>query len=71
MNNTILITCVNLGTTKEVSKGTSLYEVINEFDVKMKNPILGALVNNVLEELTFLVFHPISLQFIDITHPMV
>jgi len=35
----------------------------------MKNPILGALVNNVLEELTFEVFHPISLQFIDITHP--
>jgi uridine kinase len=35
----------------------------------MKNPILGALVNNELKELTFEVFHPISVQFIDITHP--
>jgi uridine kinase len=69
MNQSIAITCVNTGTTKNVSKGTSLDKVIIEFGVVMKNPILGALVNNVLEELTFEVFHPISLQFIDITHP--
>jgi uridine kinase len=69
MNPTIAISCVNSGATKYVSKGTSLNEVINEFGVKMKYPILGALVNNVMEELTFLVFHPVSIQFIDITHP--
>jgi uridine kinase len=69
MNNTITITCVNSGTTREIRKGTSLYDVIKDFDVKMGNPILGALVNNVLEELTFLVFHPVTIQFIDITHP--
>ena len=69
MNHSIAITCVNSGTTKKVSKGTPLYQVIKEFGVKMNNPILGALVNNVLEELDFLVFHPISVQFIDITHP--
>ncbi len=69
MNNTITITCVNSGNTREISKGTSLYDVIKDFDVKMGNPILGALVNNVLEELTFLVFHPVNIQFIDITHP--
>ena len=66
---TISVTCINSGTTKTVNKGASLSEVIKEFGVKMKNPILGALVNNVLEELTFLVFHPISVRFIDITHP--
>jgi len=69
MNSTIAINCVNSGTTKVISRGTSLNELINEFGVEMKNPILGALVNNVLEELTFEVFHPISVQFIDITHP--
>ena len=69
MNPTIAITCLNTGTTKKVSKGTSLDKVAREFGVEMKNPILGAMVNNVLEELDFLVFHPISVQFIDITHP--
>jgi uridine kinase len=69
MNTTIAINCVNSGTTKIVGKGTSLHEVIEQFDVKMKNPILGALVNNVLEELTFEIFHPVAIQFIDITHP--
>ncbi|MEI8047278.1 MAG: nucleoside kinase [Bacteroidota bacterium] len=69
MNTTIAINCVNSGTTKIVGKGTSLREVIEQFDVKMKNPILGALVNNVLEELTFEIFHPVAIQFIDITHP--
>jgi uridine kinase len=69
MNPTIAITCINTGTTKRVSKGTQLDKVAKEFGVVMKNPILGAMVNNVLEELDFLVFHPISVQFIDITHP--
>lgn len=69
MNPTIAITCINTGTTKKISKGTPLNKVVKEFGVDMKNPILGAMVNNVLEELDFLVFHPISVQFIDITHP--
>lgn len=69
MNPTIAITCVNTGTTKKVNKGTPLDKVAKDFGVEMKNPILGAMVNNVLEELDFLVFHPVSVQFIDITHP--
>jgi len=69
MNKTIAINCINSGTTKVVSKGTSLNEVIKQFAVKTENPILGAMVNNVLEELTFEIFHPVSIQFIDITHP--
>jgi uridine kinase len=69
MNKTIAINCINSGTTKIVSKGTTLNQVLKEFGVQSKNPILGAMVNNVLEELTFEVFHPISVQFIDITHP--
>lgn len=69
MKSTITINCVNSGTSKTVRRGTSLNELIKEFGVEMKNPILGAMVNNELEELTFEIFHPISVQFIDITHP--
>jgi uridine kinase len=69
MNKTIAINCINTGTTKIVRKGTTLNEVLKELGVKSKNPILGAMVNNVLEELNFEVFHPVSVQFIDITHP--
>jgi len=69
MNKTIAIHCINTGTTKIVSRGTSLVQVIRDFGVKMKNPILGALVNNVLQEINFEAFHPLSVQFIDITHP--
>jgi len=69
MNPTVAVTCINSGTTKKVAKGTPLTQVIKEFGVIMNNPILGAKVNNVLEELTFLVFHPIEVQFIDITSP--
>jgi uridine kinase len=69
MKKTLAVNCVNTGSTKLIPNGTPLNKVIEEFGVKMKNPILGALVNNVMEELTFEVFHPISVQFIDITHP--
>ena len=69
MDKTITINCVNSGNTRTVKKGTSLNEVIAEFGVKMKNPILGALVNNIVEELSFEIFHPVSIQFFDVTHP--
>jgi uridine kinase len=69
MNSTIAVNCINSGTTRTIRKGTSLSELITEFSVEMKNPILGAMVNNELEELSFEVFRPISIQFIDITHP--
>lgn len=50
-------------------KGTTLRQVVDEFALTLENPILGALVNNTLEELTFEIFHPKTIQFIDITHP--
>lgn len=69
MNNQLKITCINTGSVKPVSKGTTLNQVISTFGVKMDSPILGALVNNELQELTFEVFHPITVQFITIIHP--
>ncbi len=69
MLKTVAINCVNCGTTKTVSKGTTLNEVLKEVEVDTKNPVLGALVNNRFEELSFEIYHPITVQFIDITHP--
>ena len=69
MLKTVAINCINCGTTKAVSKGTSLNEVLKEVEVETKNPVLGALVNNRFEELSFEIYHPITVQFIDITHP--
>ena len=69
MNTKIAVACINSGSTKLFPKGTSLNQVIKEFNVELKSSILGALVNNELRELSFEVFHPVSVQFIDINHP--
>ncbi|MBK7215418.1 MAG: nucleoside kinase [Bacteroidales bacterium] len=69
MTQTVQIKCLNTASVKPVPRGTSLQQIIEEFGVEMKNQILGALVNNVLEELSYEVFHPKTILFIDITHP--
>jgi uridine kinase len=69
MNNPVQVKCLNNGITQLVEKGTSLFQVIKDFNVSLKNPILGALVNNTFKDLSFEVFHPKSILFIDITHP--
>ena len=69
MNTKIVVACVNSGSSKLFPKGTSLNQVVKEFCVEMKSDILGALVNNELRELSFEVFHPVTVQFIDINHP--
>ncbi|TAJ14137.1 nucleoside kinase [Marinilabiliaceae bacterium JC017] len=69
MDKTILIKCVNTGETKRFSRGVNLQEVAGVMKPTLKNPILGALVNNKLTELNYEVYHPKNVQFIDITHP--
>ncbi len=68
MNTNIAVNCQNTGTTKLVPRGTSLNQVINEFGVELSNPILGAMVNNEVRELSFELFHPVTVYFFDISH---
>jgi len=68
MNTNIAVTCQNTGSTKLVPRGTSLNQVIREFGVELNNPILGAMVNNEVRELSFELFHPVTVQFFDINH---
>lgn len=54
---------------KKYPIGTSLAEVVKEIDHGLKNPPLGALVNNKIKELSYVVYKPKTIRFIDITHP--
>ncbi|MDD2563177.1 MAG: nucleoside kinase [Salinivirgaceae bacterium] len=49
--------------------GTSLDEIIAELKIKLKYPIIGAMVNNKLKELDYAIFKPKTIKFIDLTHP--
>jgi uridine kinase len=68
MGKLIKITCLNNLVTKEYKLGTSLNEIIKDQKIKLTYPILGAMVNNELEELTYEIFKPKTIKFIDITH---
>ena len=47
--------------------GTSLFEIAQDMEIKLNYPILGARVNNKLTELTYKVYRPKFVEFIDIT----
>ncbi len=66
---TIKVRCLNNGVVHEIPRGTSLLQIADIFNVKLSYPILGALVNNCIEELSYEVYQPKKISFIDITHP--
>ncbi|OQC61479.1 MAG: Uridine kinase [Bacteroidetes bacterium ADurb.Bin012] len=66
--NTIEIICQNCDERREFPKGITLAEVSRQFNVKLKYPILGALVNNKLRELSFDLYKPKTVNFIDFSH---
>lgn len=68
MNN-IKIKCFNNNQTIEIPKGTKLLDAAKLFNIQLKNPVLGAMVNNKLREASFEFYHPKTVRFIDITHP--
>ncbi len=65
----IEIKCINNQTYKKYTKGTTLEAIAYDQKITLRSTILGALVNNNLEQLPFEVFHPKTVEFIDITHP--
>ena len=68
MRNEVEIICENTNQRKKLKPGLSLPEIAKAFGVNLKQPILGAMVNNELKELDYQVFTPKSLRFFDITH---
>ena len=68
MGKSIKINCLNNKKVKNYQLGTSLLDIINDQKIKLDYPILGAMVNNQLEELSYEIYKPKTIDFIDITH---
>ena len=66
--NTVKIICENNDSVMHVVKGTSLLDVLSILSLKNDNPYLAAYVNNKLKELTYNIYEPVSIRYIDITH---
>ncbi len=69
MSKQIEIKCLNNDSYKKYNRGITLKEIATDQNIVLKSEVLGALVNNSLEQLSFEVFHPKTIEFIDITHP--
>jgi len=52
------INCLTTGIIKEYPLGTNLKEIIEDQNIKLQHPILGARVNNEIEELNYEIFKP-------------
>ena len=69
MRKDLEIICENTNERKKLKPGLSLFEISQQININLKYPVLGAMVNNVLKELTYEVYSPKTIRFIDITHP--
>lgn len=69
MENKITIRCINTGTYKDFPVGTSLIEILKEFNIKSEHKIVAARVNNKTEPLDYQAYNNKTVNFIDITEP--
>lgn len=67
--NTIDIYCVNTGEKRVYPLGVTLMEIKDDFKVSLNNPVIGALVNNKVKELSFVFVKNKKVEFIDYSHP--
>ncbi len=58
--------CANLA--QDFAPGTTLKEIYGAFRPELRFPVLGALVNNKVKELDYMVFKPKKIMFFDIMH---
>ena len=69
MNKQIKIYCENTQKEKSYPFGTRLHDIIIDQKIDLKFPILGAMVNNQLKELDYLIYKPKTVRFINYLHP--
>ncbi len=65
----IKIYCENTGIEKSYPFGTTLSDIIDDQQIDIGYPVLGAMVNNTLKELDYLIYKPKTVRFIDYRHP--
>lgn len=66
---TIQIFCENTSSLHDVRPGAKLSELCKTIDHKCKYRALGAIVDNQLKELSYNVYSPHIIKFIDLSHP--
>lgn len=69
MKRTVQIKCLNNNQSKAYPRGTNLQEIADDQNIKLNNPIIGAYINNDLAELSYEVYKPKNIRFIDLTEP--
>lgn len=65
--NKIRVICENDNSIREVEMGCTLGEIASTLPSAEQRPLLAAYVNNRLKELSYRIYRPISVRFIDIT----
>jgi len=65
----VFIRCENTGVQRAYPVGTTLAEILEDQQIQLNSPVLGALVNNELRELEYVIYKPKTIQFIDYAHP--
>ena len=68
IKNMLKIECINTNRIKKFPFGTRLYDIMKETAPNLKYPVLGALVDNEVQELAFRIIKPHKVDFFDITH---
>lgn len=65
MQDTIQIYCKNNKQFYTIKRGTPLLEVYKQTGIQLKYPVIAAFVNYKIQDLTFLVYKPKDIEFID------
>ena len=68
MQQTMTLICRNSGTTIDVEMGTTLMDVLHRVSFEQPYPILAASVNNRYKELSYKIYKPVTVEFVDIRH---
>lgn len=68
MSNNVKILCENSGKEMYITQGTSLEDLLLIANIKNEYGFIACYVNNKLKELSFKIYNPASVRFIDITH---
>ena len=63
------IYCKNTGTSRNYQEGTSLLNMLPDFEFDRPYPIVSAKVNNVSQGLKFRAYQNKDIEFIDVRHP--
>ena len=65
----LTIFCKNTQTSRRYTEGTSLMQILGDFEFDQPYPIVSAKVNNVSQGLKFKVYQSKDVEFIDVRNP--